>query len=119
MVRSADNPKTRDLAQWLLVYEAAAGDSSTTDTPVVYGVCDKLRRPLSTLAGAAGFRSLLARFDPGKAGVPGPWGVAGQGGRLTGRCEWRISAGGRRAHRPSDRADDYVHRRNSHTAPSA
>ena len=61
MIRSADNPKTRDLAQWLLVYEAAAGDSSTTDTPVVYGVCDKLRRPLSTLAGPAGFRSLLAR----------------------------------------------------------
>ena len=31
------------------------------DTQAVCRVCDKLRRPLTTLAGAAGFRSLLAR----------------------------------------------------------
>jgi len=31
------------------------------DTQAVCRVCDNLRRPLSTLAGAAGFRSLLAR----------------------------------------------------------
>jgi hypothetical protein len=31
------------------------------DVHAVSRVCDKLRRPLTTLAGAAGFRSLLAR----------------------------------------------------------
>ena len=31
------------------------------DRQAVCRVCDKLRRPLTTLAGAAGFRSLLAR----------------------------------------------------------
>ena len=31
------------------------------DMHTVCRVCDKLRRPLTTLAGAAGFRSLLAR----------------------------------------------------------
>jgi len=31
------------------------------DMRVVCRVCDKIRRPLSTLAGAAGFRSLLSR----------------------------------------------------------
>jgi len=31
------------------------------DIHAVCRVCDKLRRPLTTLAGAAGFRSLLAR----------------------------------------------------------
>ena len=31
------------------------------DTQAVYRVCDKLRRALTTLAGAAGFHSLLAR----------------------------------------------------------
>ncbi len=31
------------------------------DTQAVFRVCDKIRRPLTTLAGAAGFRSLLSR----------------------------------------------------------
>ena len=35
--------------------------SALADVHVVSQVCDKLRRPLSTLVGAAGFRSLLAR----------------------------------------------------------
>ena len=38
--------------------EAGTADA---DTHAVYRVCEKLRRPLSTLAGAAGFRSLLSR----------------------------------------------------------
>ena len=53
--------KMRDLAQRLLAYEAAALNSSEQDTPAVFRVSEKLRGPLSTLAGATGFRTLLAR----------------------------------------------------------
>ncbi len=61
MNKSADNPETRDLARRLLAHEGAAESPSRTAMPAAVHVCDKLRRPLSTLAGAAGFRSLLAR----------------------------------------------------------
>lgn len=61
MMRSADNPTTRELAQRLLAYEEVEASPATEDRHAVRRVCDKLRRPLSTLAGAAGFRSLLAR----------------------------------------------------------
>jgi hypothetical protein len=61
MTRSADTPTTRELAQRLLAYEAAEAGTAKTDTQVVCRVCEKLRRSLTTLAGAAGFRSLLAR----------------------------------------------------------
>lgn len=54
-------PETRDLAQRLLVYEAAVGKASKTVEPVAVRVYDKLRRPLSALAGAAGFWSLASR----------------------------------------------------------
>jgi hypothetical protein len=50
-----------DLAQGLLGYESAAGNSSEEKTPAVFRVLEKLRRSLSTLAGATGFRALLAR----------------------------------------------------------
>jgi hypothetical protein len=49
-----------DLAERLLSYEAAKLDSSEK-TSAVYQVSEKLRRPLSTLAGASGFRALLSR----------------------------------------------------------
>ena len=55
------NHEMRDLAQRLVAYEAAAGDSSDENTPAVFRVSEKLRGPLSTLAGATGFRMLLAR----------------------------------------------------------
>jgi len=60
-MRSADNPTTREIAQWLLIYENIEAGTPTEDSLAVCRVCDKLRRPLTTLAGAAGFRSLLAR----------------------------------------------------------
>ena len=61
MTRSADTSTTRELAQRLLAYEAGEAGAAMPDTLAVGRVCDKLRRPLTTLAGAAGFRSLLAR----------------------------------------------------------
>jgi hypothetical protein len=61
MIRSADNPTIRELVQRLLVYEGAETNSSLENIHAVSRVCDKLRRPFATLAGIAGFRSLLAR----------------------------------------------------------
>lgn len=52
-------PKLRDLAERLITHESAAERSAAE--PVVFVVCSKLRRPLSTLAGVTGFSSLLAR----------------------------------------------------------
>jgi hypothetical protein len=54
-------PQTRDLALRLLAYENAAGKSSEPTEFAAFGVCERLRQPLITLAGVAGFRSLLSR----------------------------------------------------------
>jgi hypothetical protein len=61
MMRSSDTPTTRELAQRLLAFEEIEASPDMADMHAVCRVCDKLRRPLTTLAGAAGFRSLLAR----------------------------------------------------------
>jgi hypothetical protein len=49
------------LARRLLIYEAVAGENSEPAESAASRVCAKLRRPLVTLAGVAGFRSLLYR----------------------------------------------------------
>jgi len=54
-------PKLRDLAERLIIHETAAEPFAAETGPVVFVVCSKLRRPLSTLAGVTGFSSLLAR----------------------------------------------------------
>jgi hypothetical protein len=54
-------PESRHLAQRLLTYEAVAGENSDPTQSAAFRVCAKLRRPLITLAGVAGFRSLLSR----------------------------------------------------------
>jgi hypothetical protein len=54
-------PESRYLAQRLLTYEAVAGKNSEPAESAAFRVCAKLRRPLITLAGVAGFRSLLSR----------------------------------------------------------
>ena len=54
-------PQTRDLAQRLLAYQSAAGKTSEPAEFAAFGVCERLRQPLITLAGVAGFRSLLSR----------------------------------------------------------
>jgi hypothetical protein len=55
------NPQTREIAERLFADEAAAATSSDANLPAAFRVCEKLRRPLTTLAGAAGFHSLLLR----------------------------------------------------------
>ena len=54
-------PESRHLAQRLLAYEAVTGENSEPTESAAFRVCAKLRRPLITLAGVAGFRSLLSR----------------------------------------------------------
>src|SRR5579872_407422 len=54
-------PESRHLAQRLLAYEAVAGENSEAAESAAFRVCAKLRRPLITLAGVAGFRSLPSR----------------------------------------------------------
>jgi len=54
-------PQTRDLALRLLAYDDAAGKGSEPKEFAVFRVCERLRQPLITLAGVAGFRSLLSR----------------------------------------------------------
>ncbi len=51
----------RALAGHLVTLEAAALDASAAGTLATCSVCEKLRLPLGTLAGAAGFNSLLSR----------------------------------------------------------
>jgi hypothetical protein len=52
---------TRDLAQRLLAYEAAADASSAPTEAAILRVYEKLHRSLCTLAGVAGFQSLVSR----------------------------------------------------------
>ena len=60
-MRNADTLITRELAKRLLACEEVGATSFMVDTHALRSVCDKLGRPLTTLAGAAGFRSLLTR----------------------------------------------------------
>lgn len=59
-MRSA-TPSLRTLARQLLALEASSGETRAADGSAAFAVCEKLRVPFSTLAGVAGFRSLLSR----------------------------------------------------------
>ena len=61
MNRTTPSAKVRDLAQRLIDHEAAPRDSSEANIVAAFRVSEKLRRLLSTLTGATGFRSLLSR----------------------------------------------------------
>jgi hypothetical protein len=59
MTQQIPDPDTLEFALNLLACEGRDGHAA--DSPVVFRVTEKLRRPLSRLAGTAGFRSLLSR----------------------------------------------------------
>lgn len=61
MSQAASKSETRALAEQLVAYEAAFGSVYAADSLATCRVCEKLRRPLVTLTGTAGFSSLLAR----------------------------------------------------------
>ena len=54
-------PPIQNLARQLLAIEAAAAGPSNVDANRAVLVCEKLRVPITRLAGAAGFCSLLSR----------------------------------------------------------
>jgi hypothetical protein len=51
----------RDFAKRLVAFEAGEGKFSTTKPPPGFHVSEKLRPPLASLMGNAGFRALLSR----------------------------------------------------------
>jgi len=53
--------QTRELAERLVRIEAASKHVAEEDADATCRVCEKLRRPLVTLTGSAGFSSLLSR----------------------------------------------------------
>jgi hypothetical protein len=60
------------LAQRLIAYQGAAGNTSEPMEFAAFRVCETLRRPVCALAGVAGFRSLLARaLTLARAEAPG------------------------------------------------
>ena len=72
MNRNIPSPKARAIAQQLLAYEAGGGTPSEANAAAAFRVSEKLRQPISTLAGASGFRALLSRaLTLAKAQVPG------------------------------------------------
>ena len=54
-------PQLQNLARRLLALEASSRNTREAEGSAAFYVCEKLRQPLSTLAGVAGFRSLLSR----------------------------------------------------------
>ena len=66
-------PEMQNLAQWLIAHEQceAKPSETTPQVAVCVCVCEKLRKPLSTLAGVAGYKALVSRaLALAKAEVP-------------------------------------------------
>ena len=61
MSQAGITPETRELAEQLVALEARSQSVSTSDRLATCRVCEKLRGPLVTLTGAAGYSSLLTR----------------------------------------------------------
>jgi len=61
MSQSGIKSEIRELAEQLVSLEARSQSISTADRLATCRVCEKLRRPLVTLTGTAGFSSLLSR----------------------------------------------------------
>jgi hypothetical protein len=71
MNRTNPSATVQDLAQRLIDHEAAPRDSSEANIVAAFRVSEKLRRLLSILTGATGFRTLLSRaLTLAKAQVP-------------------------------------------------
>lgn len=54
-------PQLKEFVRQLMDYEAAVNTHPGLQQRPAFRVCEKLRQPLSRLAGTAGFRSLLSR----------------------------------------------------------
>ncbi len=54
-------PLIQNLAPWLLAHEQCEVKSLLTPARPVFCVCEKLRKPLSMLGGADGYKALISR----------------------------------------------------------
>ena len=73
MNRKGATPVMRFFAESLLTYEAQAGPALAGKKPPAVLVCAKLRLPLATLMGNAGYRALLSRaLALAQAEIPWP-----------------------------------------------
>lgn len=54
-------PEVRIFAERLLALEVVSGESSNAKMSAAFRVCERLRQPLTAVAGAEGFRALLLR----------------------------------------------------------
>jgi len=61
MNQTAVTASVREIADQLIAFESTSKSISEADANATCRVCEKLRRPLITLAGTAGFSSLLQR----------------------------------------------------------
>jgi hypothetical protein len=61
MNRNIQDRRMRNLAQQLLAREAAAHNPADVNVPAMLRVLEALRRLLSTLTGASGFRAVMGR----------------------------------------------------------
>lgn len=62
-MRDDVSPQVKQIARRLMAYEAKTATPARVGdhTSPAFRICEKLRHPLSRLAGVAGFRSLLSR----------------------------------------------------------
>jgi hypothetical protein len=83
-------PETRDLARWLLTYEAMSAKSSELLESPTNRVYEKLRQSLSEFAGVAAFQSLAFRaLTQAKSEAPSLWAARiAEDGSLTGLGEF-------------------------------
>ena len=63
IIKMNDFPEMQNLARWLIAHERCEVNPSeaTAKAAVCVCVCEKLRKPLSTLAGVAGYKALVSR----------------------------------------------------------
>jgi hypothetical protein len=61
MTANPVTPAVRDLAQWLFEHEAAITKTLEAKPLGFCRICDMFRVPLTSLAGSAGYKSLLSR----------------------------------------------------------
>ncbi len=65
IIKVNELPDMQNLARWLIAHERREINTNTSEviaqTAVCVCVCEKLRKPLSTLAGVAGYKALISR----------------------------------------------------------
>lgn len=87
-----DNFRMLAIAYQLLAHETITGEPPDVHPPAVVSVADKLRRPITMLAGSTGFRALLTRaLSLARAQIPALYSIQV---KPDGGLDWNVSASG-------------------------